>query len=96
MTKDCVFNELVFDKLAKAQTLFGKVHGKVHQATIDLLEQVCDELLGYVDTDTPSMTAETLINYLKYRVNVFIEIMNPAFKADVSALNAMAEILKHK
>ena len=78
--------------LERVQNLQNEVFVYPHQATIDILEMVHEELMDWSEKNVVSL--ETLLGSLSYKVDTLLEVMNPAFEKDVTALKKLLEILK--
>ena len=79
--------------LEQVEDLQSEVFVYPHQATIDMLENVCDELhdwFSYKET----VSLETLLGSLSYKVDCLLEVMNPEYEKDIDALKKLLEILR--
>ena len=61
---------------------------KPHQITIDIIEDVIEEL----HTDE-LLSHETIIGSCSYKVNNLIEVMNPEYHYDIEVLTELLNIL---
>ena len=78
--------------LEQVENLQSEVFVYPHQATIDMLENVCEELHDWFDRET--VPFETLLGSLEYKVDRLLEVMNPEFEEDVNALKKLLDILR--
>ena len=65
-----------------------------HQATIDMLEYVFEELNEWYWYQQGNVTLDTLLGSLSYKVDTLLEVVNPEFVKDRTALEKLLEILK--
>lgn len=78
--------------IEQVEDLQNEVFVYPHQATIDMLENICNELHDWFDRET--VPIETLLGSLSYKVDCLLEVMNPEFEKDIEALKKLLEILR--
>ncbi len=87
--------------IEKVQDLQNETFVHPHQAIIDIIENVREELLDWAGIDagidtgtTGEVPLETLLGSLEYKVDCLLEVMNPEFEKDIDALKKLLEILR--
>lgn len=78
--------------IEQVENLQSEVFVYPHQATIDILENVCNELHDWFDRET--VPIETLLGSLSYKVDCLLDVMNPEYEKDIDTLKKLIEILR--
>lgn len=77
--------------IEQVQDLQNETFVYPHQITIDIIENVHEELMDWFNRETVPL--ETLLCSLSYKVDCLLEVMNPEFEKDIDALKNLLEIL---
>lgn len=87
----------VLKYIEKVQDLQNETFVYPHQATIDIIDNVREELLDWAGIDTGTtgeVPLETLLGSLEYKVDYLLEVMNSEYEKDIDALKKLLEILR--
>lgn len=77
--------------IEQVQDLQNETFVYPHQITIDIIENVHEELMDWFNRETVPL--ETLLGSLSYKVDCLLEVMNPEYEKDIDALKKLLEIL---
>lgn len=78
--------------IEQVQDLQNETFVYPHQITIDIIENVHEELMSRFDKET--IPLETLLGSLSYKVDCLLEVMNPEYEKDIDVLKKLFEILR--
>lgn len=83
--------------IEQVQDLQNETFVYPHQITIDIIENVHEELIDCAGIDTGTtgeVPLETLLGSLEYKVDSLLEVMNPEYEKDIDTLKKLLEILR--
>ncbi len=78
--------------IEQVQDLQNETFVYPRQITIDIIENVHEELMDWFNRETVPL--ETLLGSLSYKVDCLLEVMNPEFEKDTDTLKKLLKILR--